>query len=66
MRTNLKVFRIKQGLSQVEISSKIGCNRATYSAIENGTRDGTFKFWNKLQQAFELPNCDMWELIRND
>lgn len=66
MRTNLKLFRIKLGLSQVEISEKIGCSRVTYSAIENGTRNGGMSFWNTLQQKFAIPSCEMWELVKHD
>ena len=62
MRTNLKLFRVKAGLSQAEMSKKIGCSRATYSAIESGTRNGTMSFWNRFQQAFVLPSNEMWGL----
>lgn len=66
MRTNLKIFRIKQNLSQTEISDKIGCSRATYAAIESGARCGRSIFWNDLQTAFELPDSEMWQLMKND
>ena len=65
-RTNLKVFRVRKHLSQAEISDKIGCGRATYSAIENGTRNGRTYFWNELQRVFDLPNAEMWELMKNE
>ena len=66
MRTNLKVFRIKRHLSQEEISEKIGCSRATYCAIEYGVREGRKTFWNDLQKAFNLPDSEMWQLMKND
>ena len=66
MRTNLKIFRIKQHLSQTEISEKIGCSRATYAAIESGARCGRQTFWKDLQKAFRLPDAEMWELMKND
>ena len=66
MRTNLKIFRITQHLSQTEISEKIGCSRATYSAIENGTRDGRPSFWRDLKEKFVIPDSEMWQLMKND
>lgn len=66
MRTNLKLFRVKLGLSQEEISHDLDCCRATYSAIENGTRRGNMSFWNKLQERFAIPSCEMWELMKDD
>lgn len=65
-RTNLKLFRVKNKLSQAAISEKIGCQRATYSAIECGKRSGRKDFWNKLQQAFNVPEGEMWELMKLD
>lgn len=65
-RTNLKVFRIKQGLTQAEIAKKIGCNRTTYAEIENGKRSGRESFWQKLQEAFSIPDAEIWELTKKE
>ena len=66
MRMNLKMFRIKRHMSQEEIASKIGCTRATYSAVESGSRDGRQTFWQSLQFAFALPDDEMWELMKRE
>lgn len=66
MRTNLKLFRVKQCLSQDEIAAKIGCTRATYSSVESGKRDGRLAFWHDLQKAFNIPDSAMWALLRNE
>lgn len=66
MRTNLKVFRVRKNLSQEQISAKIGCKRVTYSAIECGKRSGRSTFWEKLQKAFDVPEAEMWELMKNE
>jgi len=66
MRTNLKIFRIKQHLSQAEISEKIGCSRATYAAIESGARCGRAEFWKELKKSFLIPDSEMWRLMEND
>lgn len=66
MRMNLKVFRVKKGLTQDEIAEKIGYTRAAYSAIEAGKRDGRESFWNALQNGFNIPDAEMWALKKND
>lgn len=66
MRNGLYMFRHGKRLSQREIAEKIGCSRATYSAIENGTRNGTMTFWGKLQTAFDIPDADIGGLMRVD
>ncbi len=62
IRTNLKIFRIKHCLTQEEMAQKIGCIRPTYSAIENGKREGRKAFWNDLQLAFALTDEEICEL----
>lgn len=66
MRKNLKVFRVQNDLTQAEIAEKIGCTRATYSAIENGVREGRKTFWNDLQKALNVPDTEMWALQKNE
>lgn len=66
MRINLKILRIKHGLSQEEISEKIGCKRAAYSAIESGLRSGKQTFWKRLQQTFDVPDSEMWSIMKNE
>lgn len=65
-RTKLKLFRVERRLSQEQISEKIGCKRATYSAVENGTRNGRPMFWNSLQNAFALSDEAVEMLKTND
>ena len=66
MRTNLKIFRIKQHLTQKEMSAKIGCSRACYAGVENGDREGRQAFWNDFQRAFDIPDAEMWALKKNE
>lgn len=63
-RTNLKLFRVAQKMTQAEFAEKIGCNRGTYAAIEKGTRNGLAGFWLKLQAAF--PAANIGELMKVD
>ena len=66
MRLNLKLFRIKNKLTQLQIAEMIGCSRATYSFIESGKRGGTHNFWSSLQRAFDVPDEEMYPLMRTD
>ena len=65
-RTNLKIFRVKNKLSQEKMAAKIGCTRATYSAIEKGKRDGRRAFWLDFQTAFDVPDGELWGLMKRD
>lgn len=66
MRKGLYMFRHDKRLSQAEMAEKIGCNRATYAAIEIGKRNGRVSFWKKLQKAFGIPDANIWELMKID
>lgn len=66
MRTNLKVFRVKNNLTQAQIAERIGCQRATYIAVEKGRRNGSQTFWIKFQKAFSIPDAELWGYIKDD
>jgi len=51
-------------MTQQEIADKIGVDRMTYSAIENGKRDGSMRFWNALKKAFNLEDAELMELMK--
>lgn len=61
-RIKLKQFRVGENLTQQEISDKLGCSRSNYIAIENGVRDGSAKFWNRLQEVFNIADEKMYGL----
>lgn len=65
-RTALKVFRVKQKMTQAEFAEKVGYSRSQYALIEQGNRNGTQDFWNKLQAAFDIADSEMWELTKID
>ena len=66
MRNGLYMFRHKMRLSQQAMADKIGCNRATYAAIEIGKRDGRVQFWEDLKTAFNLTDAEKGELMKID
>lgn len=63
-RRNLTVLRAKHGLTRAKMADKIGVSRSTYSEIENGKRECSLSFLNKLQATFDIPDSDMWELTK--
>jgi DNA-binding XRE family transcriptional regulator len=60
----LKLFRVGNGLTQKQIAEKVGCDRSTYVAIENGQRKGSVIFWAKFKKAF--PSADVRGLMKID
>lgn len=66
MRINLKVLRIRNRLTQYEFAYKCGVSRATYSRIEKGKINGKPTFWEKLQIEFNVSDCDMYVLMKNE
>ncbi len=66
MRLNLKVFRVSKNLKQSDIAKMLGMTSPAYSMIEQGKRDGTIPFWNKLQKTFNIPENEMWSLMKNE
>lgn len=65
-RTNLKLLRVQNKLTQEQMAEKIGITRANYAAIENGRRTGRDHFWNSLQKVFNIPDEEMWKLKKKD
>lgn len=61
MRNKLYMLRHSLRLTQAQMALKIGCNRATYAAIEKGTRNGRGAFWNAFQNAFGFADVDVEE-----
>lgn len=66
MRTNLKVFRTARKLRQTDIAYELGVSRATYSFIERGVRSGSAEFWQKLQREYNVPDEQMYSLMKLD
>lgn len=64
IRLNLKLFRIKNRLTQEEIANMVGITRTAYAFIENGDSDGRFDFWLTLQNKLNIPNEEMFSLMK--
>lgn len=61
-RTNLKVFRIRLGLTQAAFAARIGVDRNTYANIENGKSSGRARFWEALRVKYDLRESELKEL----
>lgn len=64
--TNLQLFTLRKaaGLSQIETAKKLGIPVNLYAAIERGESNGKTAVWAKIQALFEVPDEDMWQLIK--
>lgn len=65
-RTNLKVLRVSKKMTQQQFADEIGVKRSTYSLIETGARSGKPSFWANVQNAFNVPDADMFKLMKCD
>lgn len=65
-RTNLKLLRVKHGLTQEEFAALIGCNRGTYSAIESGKRNARGMFWRAIERTFPAENIEELKKVDED
>lgn len=65
-RVNLKEFRRKKRLTQKELADSLGYSLNAYSRIELGSRDGSLEFWSKFQEVYNVPDKDMWKIIKKE
>ena len=66
MRHNLYMFRCDKRLTQAEMAKLLGVSRVTYSCIENGKRSASQAFWDTLQDMFDIPDSQMYSLMKLD
>lgn len=64
MRKYLKKYRVDLGLKSKEMAEKLGIHSVTYSLIERGQQDPSFKLMRKFDEMFEVEN--LWELFKNE
>lgn len=63
-KTELRVLRAKNGLTQQGMADILGINRSTYSQIESGKRKGSVEFWAKMQSKFDYSDTEILELMK--
>ena len=62
MRTELKILRVKNHLTQSEMAKRCGTSLSTYNLIEQGKRMGSQDFWLAVQREFNLEGEEAWKL----
>lgn len=66
MRTNLKIFRVKQNLTQEQFAKEIGYERSSYADVENGKREPSMRFCKAISEAYGVPLTEVVEMMQND
>ena len=66
MRTGLKLFRVKNHLTQQQVAERVGVSRQVYGKIEGGISRGNTNFWVTLQRVFNIPDEYMYSLMKCD
>lgn len=62
MRLNLKIFRVRHGMTQTEIAKTLGVCRSYFGHIERGFMRGSKKFWDRMQAEFGLTDAELERL----
>ena len=65
-RKNLKLFRVGKDLTQEQMAERIGVCKATYNFVEIGKRQGNSAFWQNLQREFDIPDEEMFALMKTE
>ncbi|MTI61981.1 MAG: helix-turn-helix transcriptional regulator [Firmicutes bacterium] len=60
MRTKLRTRRKELNLTQQEVADKVGIHRATYTNIENGKANPSFKTMQKIKKALNTEKDDIF------
>ncbi len=63
-RFNLKSFREKKGLTQLEMANKLGISKSYYVGIELGSNDPSFRVLEAIYNNFHNEYDDIFELLK--
>ncbi|WP_039879508.1 helix-turn-helix transcriptional regulator [Jonquetella anthropi] len=55
MRSELREIRMSRGLRQEDVAKKIGVSTRAYQHLEAGSRTGSIKLWDALEDLFGVP-----------
>lgn len=66
MGLELKLFRIKKGMSQEKFAAEIGYSREHYRQIEIGARDYTVRFMDNMRSRFNLTEKEFLKIMEKD
>lgn len=65
MREEFKRIRKENGFTIRGLAEKMNVAYAFLSQIEQGHRYGKVGFWVKFQDTFNIPDEEMWKIIKN-
>lgn len=65
MRVKFLVRRKAEGLTQAQLGEKLGVSGKQISYIENGSSNGSHKFWNRVKELWGIPNSEMEDYRQN-
>ena len=63
---HMKLLRIKKDITRKRVAEYTGVSYQTLSMIENAQRKGTFRFWMKYKELFELSDEELIKLYENE
>lgn len=63
-KSKLELYRLKKKVTQKELAEATHTTIIYISYIENGKRNGTVKFWKAVQDYLEIPDEEMWLIIK--
>ena len=63
-RHNLYMLRCNHKLTQAEFADRIGVSHRGYQNVEWGERSGTADFWAAVQKEFNVPDAEMYALMK--
>lgn len=63
---HMKLLRIKKDIPRKRVAEYTGVSYQTLSMIENAQRKGTFRFWMKYKQLFDLSDEELIKLYENE
>lgn len=65
-RLNLKFFRQKLGLNQLEMAQELGISKSYYVAIELGHVEPSYRVAEALDKKFHGRYSDIFELLKKE
>ena len=63
MRENLKKARMESGMTQQAVADCLDISLRYYQNIEQGSRTGDFKIWDRLEDLFNLHQRKLREIL---
>ena len=63
MRYQLRLLRIRKGVSLETASREMNMSLSTLTHIELGKRPGNITIWKKIQNYYGIPSTNMWNVI---